>query len=77
MSFIKHSELDISANLDVDDFIKAFNLNNRLARAVKYIVRYSLHSDTNAGKRNLERAVSELDIELKFNGMNHPNWYNN
>ena len=74
MSFTKHSDLDRSANMDVDDFIKAFNLNDRLSMAIKYLVRYSQHSETSAGRRNLERAVAELDIELKFNGMKHPSW---
>lgn len=40
MSFTEHSELDKSANLSADDFIKAFELNDRLARAIKYIARY-------------------------------------
>lgn len=71
MSFTKHSELDRSANMDVDDFINAFELNDRLSMAVKYIVRYSQHSETSAGRRNLERAVAELNKELKFNGMKH------
>lgn len=44
MGFTNNSELDHSANLDVDDFIKAFNLNPNLSRAVKYLVRYSQHS---------------------------------
>ena len=74
MSFTKHSDLDRSANMDVEDFIKAFNLNDRLSMAVKYLVRYSQHSETSAGRRNLERAVAELDVELKFNGMKHPSW---
>ena len=74
MSFTKHSDLDRSANMDVDDFIEAFNLNDRLSMAIKYLVRYSQHSETSAGRRNLERAVAELDIELKFNGMKHPSW---
>lgn len=74
MSFTKHSDLDRSANMDVEDFIKAFNLNDRLSMAIKYLVRYSQHSETSAGRRNLERAVAELDIELKFNGMKHPSW---
>lgn len=72
MGFTEHSELDKSANMDVEDFIKAFELNDRLARAIKYLVRYSQHSEAKAGKRNLERAVAELDIELKYNGMSHP-----
>ena len=66
MSFTKHSDLDRSANLDVDDFIKAFELNDRLARAIKYIARYSQHKNSKAGKQNLERAIEELRIELKF-----------
>ena len=74
MSFTKHSDLDRSANMDVDDFIEAFNLNDRLSMAIKYLVRYSQHSETSAGRRNLERAVAELGAELKFNGMKHPSW---
>jgi hypothetical protein len=35
MTFIKNSDLDKSANLYVDDFVKAFSLNPRLERAVK------------------------------------------
>ena len=66
MGFINNSELDHSANLDVDDFIKAFNLNTNLSRAVKYLVRYSQHSTTKAGLKNLEKAIAELHIELKF-----------
>lgn len=64
MSFTKHSELDRSANMDVDDFIKAFELNDRVARAIKYIARYSQHQNAKAGKKNLERAIEELRIEL-------------
>lgn len=66
MSFTKHSELDKSENLSVDDFIKAFELNDRLARTIKYITRYSQHQNTKAGRKNLERAIEELRIELKF-----------
>ncbi len=73
--YIEHSELDKSQNLDVEDFIKAFDLNQRLARAVRFLIRYSQHPETKAGRKNLERAVAELDIELKFNGMRHPMWY--
>lgn len=68
MTFVKNSDLDKSANLDVDDFVKAFSLNPRLERAVKYIVRYSAHSKTKAGISNLQKAISELESELKFNG---------
>ena len=64
MSFTKHSELDRSANMDVDDFINAFELNDRVARAIKYIARYSQHKNTKAGRKNLERAIEELRIEL-------------
>jgi len=66
MSFTEHSELDKSQNLSADDFIKAFDLNNNLARAIKYIVRYSQHPSTKAGRSNLEHAIAELHIELKF-----------
>lgn len=66
MGFTKHSELDKSQNLSADDFIKAFELNNRLARAIKYIARYSQHQNSKAGRKNLERAIEELRIELKF-----------
>ena len=66
MGFINNSELDHSANLDVDDFIKAFNLNPNLSRAVKYLVRYSQHSTTKSGLKNLEKAIAELRIELQF-----------
>lgn len=66
MGFTKHSELDTSSNLSVDDFIKAFELNDRVARAVKYIARYSQHKNAKAGRKNLERAIEELRIELKF-----------
>ena len=66
MGFTKHSELDKSQNLSADDFIKAFELNDRLARAIKYIARYSQHSDAKAGRKNLERAIEELRIEHKF-----------
>lgn len=66
MGFTNNSELDHSANLDVDDFINAFNLNPNLSRAVKYLVRYSQHSTTKAGLKNLEKAIAELHIELKF-----------
>ena len=66
MSFTKHSELDRSANMDVDDFINAFELNDRVARAIKYIARYSQHQNAKAGRKNLERAIEELRIELKF-----------
>lgn len=64
MGFTKHSELDRSANIDADDFIKAFELNDRVARAIKYIARYSQHQNAKAGKKNLERAIEELRIEL-------------
>lgn len=64
MGFTKHSELDRSANMDADDFIKAFELNDRVARAIKYIARYSQHQNAKAGKKNLERAIEELRIEL-------------
>lgn len=64
MGFTKHSELDRSANMGADDFIKAFELNDRLARAIKYIARYSQHQNAKAGKKNLERAIEELRIEL-------------
>ena len=69
MSFTEHSELDKSQNLSADDFIKAFDLNNNLARAIKYIVRYSQHKNTDAGRKNLEHAIVELQIELKYNLM--------
>lgn len=45
-------------------FIKAFGLNDRLARAIKYIARYSQHQNAKAGRKNLERAIEELRIEL-------------
>lgn len=67
MSFTKHSELDRSSNIDADDFIKAFELNDRLARTIKYITRYSQHQNTKAGRKNLERAIEELRIELNQN----------
>lgn len=67
MGFTKHSELDRSANMDADDFIKAFELNDRVARAIKYIARYSQHQNAKAGKKNLERAIEELRIELNQN----------
>ena len=66
MSFTEHSDLDKSQNLSADDFIKAFDLNNNLARAIKYIVRYSQHPNAKAGRNNLEHAIAELHIELKF-----------
>ena len=66
MGFTKHSELDKSQNLSTDDFIKAFELNDRLARAIKYIARYSQHQNAKAGRKNLERAIEELRIEHKF-----------
>ena len=66
MSFTEHSELDKSQNLSADDFIKAFDLNNNLARAIKYIVRYSQHPNAKAGRKNLEHAIAELHTELKF-----------
>lgn len=66
MGFTKHSELDTSSNLSADDFIKAFNLNDRLARTIKYIARYSQHQNSKTGRKNLERAIEELRIELKF-----------
>ena len=64
MGFTKHSELDASSNLSADDFIKAFELNDRVARAIKYIARYSQHKNAKAGRKNLERAIEELRIEL-------------
>ena len=64
MGFTEYSELDKSQNISADDFIKAFELNNRLARAIKYIARYSQHKNTKAGRKNLERAIEELRIEL-------------
>ena len=67
MGFTKYSELDRSANMDADDFIKAFELNDRVARAIKYIARYSQHQNAKAGKKNLERAIEELRIELNQN----------
>lgn len=67
MGFIENSDLDKSQNLSADDFIKAFNLDNNLARAIKYIVRYSQHKNTIAGNKNLQKAIDELQIELKFN----------
>ena len=67
MSFTVNSELDKSANLSADDFIKAFDLNNTLSRAIKYIVRYSQHKNTEAGAKNLQKAIDELKIEQKFN----------
>ena len=66
MGFTKHSELDMSSNLSADDFIKAFELNDRLARTIKYIARYSQHKNAKAGRKNLERAIEELRIELNF-----------
>lgn len=67
MGFIENSDLDKSQNLSADDFIKAFNLDNNLARAIKYIVRYSQHKNTISGNKNLQKAIDELQIELKFN----------
>ena len=67
MGFTKHSELDTFSNLSADDFIKAFELNDRVARAIKYIARYSQHKNAKAGKKNLERAIEELRIELNQN----------
>ena len=64
MGFTEHSELDKSQNISADDFIKAFELKDRLARTIKYIARYSQHKNTKAGKKNLERAIEELRIEL-------------
>ena len=66
MGFVNNSELDKSQNLDVEDFIKAFDLNQRLARAVKYLVRYAQHTTTKAGINNLVHAIEELQIELRF-----------
>ena len=66
MGFTKHSELDKSKNLSTDDFINAFELSDRLARTIKYIARYSQHKKSKAGRKNLERAIEELRIELKF-----------
>lgn len=66
MGFTNNSELDHSANLDVDDFIKAFDLNPNLSRAVKYLVRYAQHSATKAGINNLVHAIEELQTELRF-----------
>lgn len=67
MGFTEHSELDKSQNISADDFIKAFELNDRLARTIKYIARYSQHKNTKAGRKNLERAIEELRIELNQN----------
>ena len=67
MGFTKHSDLDTSSNLSTDDFIKAFELNDRVARAIKYIARYSQHKNAKAGRKNLERAIEELRIELNQN----------
>lgn len=64
MGFTEYSELDKSQNISADDFIKAFELNDRLARTIKYIARYSQHKNTKAGRKNLERAIEELRIEL-------------
>lgn len=72
MGFTEHSELDKSANLSADDFIKAFELNDRLARTIKYIARYSRHPNAKAGRKNLEHAIEELRIELKYFSMDHP-----
>lgn len=72
MGFTEHSELDKSANLSADDFIKAFELNDRLARTIKYIARYSQHPNAKAGRKNLEHAIEELRIELKYFLMDHP-----
>ena len=69
MSFTINSDLDKSQNLNADDFIKAFDLNTNLARAIKYIVRYSQHRNTNAGIKNLQKAIEELQIELKFSSI--------
>ena len=66
MGFTKHSDLDRSTNIGVDDFINAFELSDRLARTIKYITRYSQHKNSKAGKKNLERAIEELRVELKF-----------
>ena len=67
MGFTEYSELDKSQNISADDFIKAFELNDRVARAIKYIARYSQHKNTKAGRKNLERAIEELRIELNQN----------
>lgn len=72
MGFTKHSDLDRSANLSADDFIKAFELNDRVARAIKYIARYSQHPNAKAGRKNLEHAIEELRVELKYFSMDHP-----
>lgn len=67
MGFTNNSELDKSQNISADDFIKAFELNDRLARTIKYIARYSQHKNTKAGRKNLERAIEELRIEFNQN----------
>lgn len=68
MASRNNSDLDKSATMNVEDFTKAFELNNRLERAVKFIVRYSQHPQTKAGQKNLERALKELATELYFRG---------
>lgn len=66
MAWIEHSDLDRTSNMSADNFIRAFDLPLRLARAVKYIVRYARNKDSNLGYKDLRRAIDELIIERRY-----------